>query len=264
MSFLNLKNKTFLISGVSNKKSIATFVAKELTSQEAQVILTVQNDEAKTRATKIFPDADIYILDVSKTGEVKNFGKMLQEKEVKLDGFLHSMAFANYSEGIKPYHETKFNDLMEAIQISCFSLTSISNAIKDSLKNDASVVTVSISNTKATNYGYMGPIKAMLDSSIAYLAKSFSVFSNIRFNAVCSGPLKTSASAGIPGYIENYLFAEQLTMRHQALKTQEVADVISFLLSSRSSGVNASGIVVDAGMNANYFDEKVVEKFNQL
>jgi enoyl-[acyl-carrier protein] reductase I len=104
----------------------------------------------------------------------------------------------------------------------------------------------------------MGPIKASLDAAVLFLAKSFSGDSKVRFNSVNAGPLKTSASAGIPGYINNYLYAEQLTMRHQALETQEVANTVVYLLSPASSGINASGVVVDAGMSSNYFDEKVV------
>ena len=53
----------------------------------------------------------------------------------------------------------------------------------------------------AENYGFMAPVKAALDSSLAFLAKSFSTFSRVRFNAVAPGLLKTSASAGIPGYL---------------------------------------------------------------
>ena len=34
--------------------------------------------------------------------------------------------------------------------------------------------------------------------------------------AVCPGLLKTSASAGIPGYVDSYLFAEQATLRKEA------------------------------------------------
>ncbi len=55
-------------------------------------------------------------------------------------------------------------------------------------------------------------------------------------------------------------FAEQLTMRKRALTTQEVADAVVYLLSPRSSGINAQGIVVNAGMDWNYFDETVVER----
>ena len=54
---------------------------------------------------------------------------------------------------------------------------------------------------------YMAPVKAALDSSLAFLAKSFSRFSRVRFNAVSPGLLKTSASAGIPGYVDSYLYA---------------------------------------------------------
>ena len=70
--------------------------------------------------------------------------------------------------------------------------------------------------------------------------------------------MKTSASAGIPGYLENYLYAEKLTFRKRALGTDEVANLAAFLLSPRSSGINGQGIVIDAGMGFNYFDKQVV------
>jgi enoyl-[acyl-carrier protein] reductase I len=164
---------------------------------------------------------------------------------------------------MKPFHETRLKDYLQASTISSFSLVALSNALKDCLDTNASVVTISISNTRATNYGYMGPIKASLDSAVAFLSKSFSATTAVRFNAVCSGPLKTSASAGIPGYIENYLYAEQLTMRKRALETQEVANSVVFLLSPSSSGINATGMLVDAGMSANYFDEAVVMSYSK-
>jgi enoyl-[acyl-carrier protein] reductase I len=104
----------------------------------------------------------------------------------------------------------------------------------------------------------MAPIKAALNSSLAFLAKSFSRISQVRFNAVAPGLLKTSASAGIPGYVDSYLYAERATLRGQAVRTEEVAAVVAFLLSPRSSGINAQRIVVDAGMSTNYFDADLI------
>lgn len=258
MDFLDISNKTFLVTGVANKKSIATQVTKDLLAQGAQVYLSVQSEEHKEKAQKIFPDCPIDVVDVQKPEELKALAAKFKAREVKLSGLLHSIAFANYAEGIKPFHETSWEDFSLATQVSCHSLMALSNALKESFTQDAAVVTISISNTKATSYGHMGPVKAMLESSVGYLAKSFSAFSEVRFNAVCAGPLKTSASAGIPGYIENYLFAEKLILRKKALKTQEVANTVVFLLSPKSSGINGTGVLVDGGMILNTFDEDVV------
>ncbi len=260
MDFLQVSEKTFLVTGVANKKSVAFFVAKGLIDNGAKVIFSVQNEENQSKTQKLFPDSTVLICDVENTESINQLGDYFKNNSIKLSGFLHSIAFANYSEGLKPFHETKVEDYLQATNISCFSLVTIANAVKDFFEENAAIVTISISSTRATAYGYMGPIKAALDATVAFLAKSLSEISKVRVNAVCAGPLKTSASAGIPGYVNNYLFAEQLTLRKAALKTEEVSNTVLFLLSPVSSGVNATGIVVDAGMSCNYFDQDVVNK----
>ena len=260
MDFLKISGKTFLVTGVANKKSVAYFVAKGLIDNGAHVIFSVQNEDNRSKAQNLFPDSTILMCDVENTESINQLGEYFQKHNIKLSGFVHSIAFANYSEGLKPFHETNVQDYLQATNISCFSLVAIANALKNSFEENASIVTISISNTRATAYGYMGPIKAALDATVAFLAKSLSEISKARVNAVCAGPLKTSASAGIPGYVNNYLFAEQLTLRKAALKTEEVANTVLFLLSPVSSGINATGIVVDAGMSCNYFDQDIVNK----
>jgi enoyl-[acyl-carrier protein] reductase I len=106
----------------------------------------------------------------------------------------------------------------------------------------------------------MAPVKAALDSTLCFLAKSFSAFSEVRFNSVNAGLLKTSASAGIPGYLDYYMFAEKLTLRKRAIETREVGNAVAFLLSERSSGINAQGIIVDCGMSTNYFDKDMIDR----
>jgi enoyl-[acyl-carrier protein] reductase I len=258
MDFLQVDGKTFLVTGVANKKSVAFFIAKGLIDNGAQVIFSVQNEDNRIKTQKLFPDSAILICDVENAESIRQLGEYFQNNSVKISGFVHSIAFANYSEGLKPFHETNVGDFLQATNISCFSLVAMTNSLKNYFEEDASIVTISISNTRATAYGYMGPIKATLDATVAFLAKSLSEIYKVRVNAVCAGPLKTSASAGIPGYVNNYLFAEQLTLRKAALKTEEVANAVLFLLSPVSGGINATGIVVDAGMSCNYFDQDVV------
>jgi enoyl-[acyl-carrier protein] reductase I len=175
---------------------------------------------------------------------------------------LHSIAFADYSGGPRPFHETSPEDFLRAVDVSCFSLVRLANALKGLFARGASVVTISISDTSmaAENYGPMGPVKAALDSSVCFLAKSFGALGEVRFNAVKAGLLKTSSSAGIPGYLESWLYGEAATLRKRGLAAREVADAALFLLSPRSSGVNATGLVVDAGMGVNYFDREIVRR----
>lgn len=267
MSFLRLEKKRIVIFGLANKKSVACAIGRTLVEAGAEVIHVVRSEERAKNARKLFPVSKVFICDVEDEQNIVRVSKEIGEAidtsgGGKIDGIVHSIAFANYSDGMKPFHETRKDDFLQAINVSCFSFISIANHFKNLMSKDAGMVTISISTTRmaAENYGYMAPIKAALDSSLCFLAKSFSEFSNIRFNAVAPGLLKTSASAGIPGYVDSYLYAEKAILRKQALTTQEAADTAVYLMSDRSSGINCQTLVVDAGMAVNYFDKEIVTK----
>jgi enoyl-[acyl-carrier protein] reductase I len=262
MDYLGLAGKRFLVFGVANKRSVAYGVARSLEECGASVTYVVRNPQRKESLAKLLSGKEVHVCDVEFEEQIASLRDDLTAAGHPYNGLLHSIAFADYSEGIRPFHETPKQAFLRAIDISCYSLIALANALKDLLEHDASVVTISISTTRmaSENYGYMAPIKAALESSLAFLTKSFSRFSRIRFNAVAPGLLKTSASAGIPGYIDSYLYAEQIIPRKQAVQTQEAADVAVFLLSPRSSGICAQSIVVDAGMSLNYFDADVIRR----
>ena len=262
MSFLNLENKTILVTGVANKKSVAYHIGKTLEAENANVLYSVRSAERQQSVAKLIDPDRTLVCDVERDEDIARLKKEVSARTDVLHGLVHSIAFANFSEGLKPFHETSKKDFLQCVDISCYSLINLANAFRDLFDPNASVVTISISTTRmaAENYGYMGPAKAALDSSLCFLAKSFSAFSKVRFNSVNAGLLKSSASAGIPGYIDSYLHAEQSTLRKQALTTHEVANTAIFLLSERASGINAQGIVLDAGMSTNYFDKDIVRK----
>jgi enoyl-[acyl-carrier protein] reductase I len=259
--YLGIAQKTFLVFGVANKRSVAWHIARSLEEQGAYVLYSVRSEARKKSLETLLSGKTVFICDVEKEGDMTALATAVKKAHAgKLDGIVHSIAFANYSHGVKAFHETLRADFLQAATISAFSLVEIANAFKTQLATDASIVTLGISSLLVTpdNYGYMGPIKAALESCTRFLAKSFSSDSQIRFNVIGSGPLKTSASAGIPGYLESYLFAEKLTFRKRNLETQEVADTALFLLSKRSSGINGTTLIVDAGLGSNYFDQEVV------
>ncbi len=260
MSFLGLKDKTIVIFGVANKRSVAYQVARVLENEGATVVYSVHSPQRAESVGKLLPRREIHTCDVERDEQITALAEAVRRRHPVIHGIVHSIAYANYEGFSGVFDEVSKRDFLQAVDVTCFSLIAVSNAFRPLLADGASVVTISISTTRMTvqSYGYMAPAKAALNSSVAFLAKSFSG-SGVRFNAVGAGLLKTSASAGIPGYVDNYLFAEQVTLRKRALATEEVANVAAFLLSERSSGINAQTVVVDAGMGTNYFDADVVK-----
>ncbi|HTF89895.1 MAG TPA: SDR family oxidoreductase [Planctomycetota bacterium] len=262
MTFLGLDNKTVLVCGLANKKSIAWFVHQGLAEESARVVHVVKTREIADEVRGLVGASPVFVCDVSKPEEIERLARDLTATGLALDGMVHSLAWANYARGVRAFHETERADFLEALDVSCFSLVALARALEPLFTTRASLVTLSISHTHlaAESYGYMAPVKAALDATIVFLAKSLSARGEIRVNSVKAGPLKTSSSAGIPGYLDNYLYAEMATLRHRALATAEVANTVLFLLSQRSSGINAQGLVVDAGMGVNFFDRAIVER----
>jgi enoyl-[acyl-carrier protein] reductase I len=261
MDFLSLSGRTVLVTGVANKKSVAYRIALLLESAGAEVIYSVRSEARRDSLAKLLEGRRVLVCDVQEQPQIDALAATLRGEGIRLGGLVHSIAFADYSDGIKPFHETGRSQFLQAMDISAFSLIALCGALKPCFLSDASVVTIGISTTRmaSESYGYMAPIKAALESSLAFLTKSFSSDTQVRFNAVAAGLLKTSASAGIPGYVDSYLYAERIIPRGRAVQTDEVAAAAAFLLSPRSSGITAQSIVVDAGMSINYFDHAIIQ-----
>src|SRR5262245_36241786 len=181
MDFLGLPGKTVLVFGVANRKSVAWHVARTLEEVGAKVVYVVRSEERRQSVAKLLGAAEIHVCDVEFDEQIARLRDELTARRHRLAGMFHSIAFADYAEGMKPFHETAKRAFLRAVDVSCYSLIALANALKDLLEPDASVVTVSISTTRmaSENYGYMAPIKAALDSSLAFLTKSFSQFSQV-------------------------------------------------------------------------------------
>ncbi|MEM1026017.1 MAG: SDR family oxidoreductase [Myxococcota bacterium] len=260
MSFLELDDKDVVVFGVSNKKSVGFRTHQVLVEAGARVHWVVRSEGRRDELARFLgPEgpATIEVCDVESPDAVDRVADKLPGR---IHGVVHAIAFANYAEGMRPFEKTKREDFAQAMQISCHSLIEIAGALRPRLVDGASVVTISISHLKmaAQNYGYMAPVKAALESSVVFLAKSFSSSPSVRFNAVSPSLLKTRSAAGIPGYADSYLYAEHLTLRGKGVQVEEVANAVAFALSPRSSGINGQSLVVDAGMSVNYFDADVV------
>ncbi len=113
--------------------------------------------------------------DVEHQEQIDRLRDQVAEITPSLHGIVHSIAFADYSAGWLPFHETPRPAFLQAIDISCYSLIAICNAFRELLdQENGSVAAISISTTRmaAENYGYMAPVKAALDSSLVFSGES--------------------------------------------------------------------------------------------
>ncbi len=193
-SFLERRSRC----SASQKKSVAYAIAKTLEEAGARVLYIVRSQARREQLQGLLQGRKVFVCDVERQEEIDRVALEIQAECPKIHGLVHSIAFADYSEGIKPFHETSRKQFLQSVDISCFSLVALCNALRDALESNASVVTIGISTTRmaSESYGFMAPVKAALESSLAFLTKSFSRFSQVRFNSVSAGLLKTSASLG--------------------------------------------------------------------
>ncbi len=258
-----LEGRRVLVAGVANKKSVGWQIGERLVAEGAQVAWSVRSEARREQLRGKLPgNGPVFVCDVAQEGQIEALAETCAVEFGRLHGLVHSIAFADYSGGPKPFHQTDRAAFLAAVDVSCYSFVAMGGAFAPHLEPDASLVTLSISTTDmaAENYGYMAPVKAALDSAVVFLAKSLATLGDVRVNGIKAGLLKTASSAGIPGYLESYLYAERATLRGRGLATAEVADTALFLLSPRSSGINAQGLIVDAGMGHNYFDREIVSR----
>ena len=89
MSFLNLKNKNILVTGVANKKSIAWHIAKTLEEEGAKVIYSVRSDDRKKSLEKLLAGKMVFVCDVEKEEEVERLKTEVSQHCKVLHGFVH-------------------------------------------------------------------------------------------------------------------------------------------------------------------------------
>ena len=100
MSFLNLENKNILVTGVANKKSVAFHVGETLQKEGANILYSVRTEERKKQLEKLLAPSPVYVCDVEKENEIKILQKSVSNEIDELHGVVHSVAFANYADGL--------------------------------------------------------------------------------------------------------------------------------------------------------------------
>ena len=107
--------------GVANRKSVAWAIAKTLEAEGAEVIFSVRSASRLESVQKLLGDRKAYICDVEDSEAIQSLAESVAKDYGTIYGLVHSIAFANYSKGMRPFHETDKADFLQATAISSFS-----------------------------------------------------------------------------------------------------------------------------------------------
>jgi len=249
-----LKDKTGIIFGVANKRSIAWATAQALHEAGARLAFAYQGERLKENVEKLtqeeMPNSPLYSCDVTKQDEVDATFARLKEDFGRLDFLVHSIAFAPREALEGEYMKVDRDGFLSALEVSAYSLTQLARAAAPLMTEGGSIVTMTFHGAEKVYQGYnvMGVAKAALESSVRYLASDLGPM-NIRVNAISAGPIQTLAARGVSGLSTMLKHHAERAPLKRNVEVREVGNTALFLCSSLSSGITGETIFVDCGFN---------------
>lgn len=247
-----LQDKSGIIFGVANKRSIAYACAQSASAQGARLILTYQGERlGKTveALAEALPNEAIAIpCDVADEASVDEAFERIAEFVPDPDFGVHSIAFAPREELEGRFVDTTRDGWAKALDVSAYSMTTIARRMEPLMTKGGSLVTMTYFGSEKVmpHYNVMGPAKAALESSVRYLASDLGP-SGIRVNAVSAGPIRTLAASGVSGFQQFLEIAKANSPLRRNTEPAEVGDATVFLVSDMSRGITGTTMWVDSG-----------------
>jgi enoyl-[acyl-carrier protein] reductase I len=201
-----LAGKRILVTGVTMDSSIGFAIARVAQEQGATVLISNFGralNITKRIAARLPVEPPVLELDVTDEAHLERLPDLVREHVDGLDGVVHSIAYGNPETILGGrFLGGPWQDVAQAVQVSAYSLASLSNACLPLFDGGGSVVGLTFDATVAwPAYDWMGVAKAGLESCSRYLARDLGP-RGIRVNLVSAGPLKTLAAKAIPGFEE--------------------------------------------------------------
>lgn len=248
-----LEGKRLLITGVITDSSIAFHAARVAQEQGATVVLTGfgRMSLVERIAARLPETPPVLELDVTNTEHLDRLAGLVGEHVDGLDGILHSIAYAPPSCLGENFLDAPWEDVATAVQVSAYSLKSLTVACLPLMKEGGSIVGLDFDARIAwPAYNWMGVAKAALESTTRYLARELGP-KGIRVNLVAAGPLGTMAAKSIPGFnLLRDAWGDRAPLGWDTADATPVARSVCALLSDWLPATTGSMVWVDGGVHA--------------
>lgn len=249
-----LSGKNILVTGVLTDASIAFHVARVAQEEGATVVLSSYGRVRRITeriSVRLPQPVPVVELDVTNDEDLAALADRLREYVPSLDGVVHSIAYAPEAALGGNFLNTAWPDVATAVQVSAYSLKSLTMAARPLFSGGASIVGLDFDASVAwPKYDWMGVAKAALESTCRYLARDLGP-ENIRVNLVAAGPLRTIAAKSIPGFEEfEHLWNQRSALEWDFNDPVPAAQATVVLLSDWMTKTTGEIIHVDGGVHA--------------
>lgn len=252
---ISLQDKTYVVMGVANKRSIAWGIARSLHAAGAKLIFTYAGERLEKSVRDLaetLEGADSLVLpcDVTSDEAIKQCFAEIKNVTGTIHGVAHCIAFANKDELQGEYMNTTRDGFLLAHNISSYSLTAVVKEARGLMTEGGSIVTLTyLGGERAIqNYNVMGVAKASLDASVKYLAADLGK-DGIRVNSISAGPIRTLSAKGVSDFNSILKEIEDRAPLRRTTTPEEVGDTAVFLFSGMSRGITGENIHVDSGFH---------------
>ena len=205
----------------------------------------VSAEEVKKEAEKKGARVTLLQGNVAEAEELKTLFAEVGKTTTRLDGLVHSAALGVF----KPLHELREKDWDISLDVNAKAFLLLTqNALPFMKKDGGRIVTISSLGARrfTPSYGAIGISKAALEDMVRYLAVELAQY-KIHVNAVSGGLIETDSLKMFPQFDamkKDYL---SRTPSGRIGKPEDIARVVSFLLSSDSDWIAGQTLIADGG-----------------
>ena len=249
MYLSSLKNKNVLITGCN--KGIGKATLEGFAKYGANIFACVRSDSSEFKkfilTLKKKYKVKIYVikLDLLKKSSISNCVNEIYKINKNIDTLVNNAGMLFNSL----FQMTSEKQLQEMFQVNYFSQVYLTQIISRGMTKNKTGNIIFVSSTSGINGDYgrfaYSSSKAAILSTVKTLSKELSNY-NIRVNAVSPGLTETDLM--LSNTKEDIIKSEieKISLKRIA-STNEIADIILFLASEKSSYINGQNIVADGG-----------------